>query len=204
MAYTLITYNDKVRGGNVLQAKSVYLIPSSLIAIWPEYTKYGELYSNILEVNYSFVNERSPYETIDDHCLFYGSALRGKIEGAKSILKTKINPIAINGPELIILIPTKSPVRKDCIWFNLEHILEYHPLGKKEILVFLSNGDTIRVDNSYKQFKNRVDRGYILRTKLEERSIRQSLFVLDPEKRYHYQRNNGKLNFEMMIQKKGK
>ncbi|MFC4409961.1 competence protein ComK [Chungangia koreensis] len=188
-----------------MQAKSVYLIPSRLIAILPEYSKYGELYSNILEVNYSFVNERNPYDTIDDHCLYYGSALRGKIEGANSILKTKINPIALNGPESIILIPTKSPMSKDGIWFNLEHIIDFQALGKREILVFLSNGDTIRVENSYKQFKSRVDRGYILRTKLEERQNLQHLqshYILDPGKRYHYQRNNGKLNFEMVIQNK--
>lgn len=172
------------------------------MVILPEYTPFGELHTKVLEEKDSFLLDSRPYTMIDEHFRYFGSGVIGAIDGSKAILKSKINPIALNGPELIILIPTKSHLRNDCIWFNLNHIKEFKPHSQKETLVLLSNGDTIIIDISAKRFAQRVNKGYILRSMLKERQNKQLFYVLDPAKRYHYQRNKGKLNFEMIIERK--
>lgn len=185
-----------------MRSINLYLIQNSLMAILPEYTQYGELKSKMLEERDSFLLDSRPYTTIDEHYRHFGSAIIGAIEGARSILKSRVNPIALNGPELIILIPTKSPFRDDCIWLNLYHIKDFKPHSTTETLVFFSNGDTIVIDISANQFAARLKKGYILRSIMKERQNKKFLYVLDPGNRYHYQRNKGKLNFDMIIKRR--
>ena len=172
------------------------------MAILPEYNHLGELHSKALEQKDSLLMDICPYTMIDEHFRYYGSGIAGAIEGAKAILNAKVNPIALNGPDLIILIPTKSPIRKDCIWLNLHHIKEYKAHSEKETLILFSNGDTIVIDISTRQLAKRINKGYILRSMLKERQNKKLFFVLDPETRYHYHRNKGTLNFEMRIERK--
>lgn len=124
-----------------------HLINEKTVLLTGEYDKYGNLCTRVIEGEKTFVINESPVKKIDNTLLNYGSSFKGALESSKFILgPIKMPPIKINENKGIWLFPTKSFRRKNCVWFNLDHIIKTKPLGVNKTLVIMNYGHTFIIN----------------------------------------------------------
>src|SRR5699024_10409985 len=122
-------------------------------------------------------------KVIDEACRFYGSSLRGRLEGTKNISKiTHKAPIAIDHSLGMYFFPTASPSNHDCSWINHSHVQEIKPCGKKETEVVFKNGETIIVPVSYGSMLNQLQRTAQFRFSLDTR-MEQLKRIIEKERK---------------------
>lgn len=140
-----------------------YMISEKTVLFTGEYDEYGNLCTRIIEGEETFVLKESPVEQIEKTLLSYGSDFNGALNSSKHILgPIKMYPIKINENKGIWLFPTKSFKKKDCVWFNLIHILNTKPHGAKTE-VFMSYGHTFMINMKESAFNNKRQKAQQLR-----------------------------------------
>src|SRR5699024_6331581 len=107
---------------------------------------------------------------IDHACKFFGSSLRGRLEGTKDISKiTHKPPVAIDPSSGMYFFPTASPTNKSCSRIAHSHVELINPIDKNKTEVVFTNGNTIVLDVSYGSMMNQLHRTAQFRYSLDSR-----------------------------------
>lgn len=169
-----------------------------------EYDQYGKLCTRAMAGKSSFLVDRSPLKILDDTLKNIGFDLRGAMAGAKFLLNKKVKcPIMVNPYQGIYLFPNKSPFKKECIWFNPEHIVKTKAVGKKTIVEF-SNGHSILLDSKLPNFNSKIQSANQLKRLSIERGTNQNpiTFYLAKDNNQLIKEKAGKYNFGVLEDEK--
>lgn len=130
----------------------------------------GRPISYILEENTEYISRNSPSKLIDAACMFFGSSLRGRQEGARDIsgLTHKV-PISIDPSSGMYFFPTYSPISPKCSWIAHSHIDKITRLPDRKTEIGFKNGKLITLDVSYGSITNQVRRTAQYRFLLDNR-----------------------------------
>lgn len=177
--------------------KQEYAISSETIMIVPNFNEFGVLTSLLGKKDGVFEAGLSPIQLIDTNLRFRGSSMRGALDGAQTMLEKKnMNPLILDREQDIILFPSVSPYRQDCVWLSLQHVKNYRSFGPGRTQVELSNGSTIVVDVSRQTFTKKIQRAYELRFKMQVEAQRFEGKVMEPGVAYHMFKESDRVNYE--------
>ena len=148
-----------------------FVLDQNTILFLPRYDKSGRLQSIVRNAKGSFDVDLAPTLLMDFNLRYYGSSLRGAIDGANMILGNgHMNPVIVNEKLSLYWFPSKSPYKDDCKWFALHHIKDYFDIGGKRTKIIFSDGSTYIIDMSRSSFDLKVQKAYKLKGKLEDRT----------------------------------
>ena len=135
-----------------------YYINRSTCAIVPIENNMSE----VVEIDTSFIVNKTPIEIIDESCRYFGSSYKGRTEGSKIMLGMNYKlPILIEEFNNLIFFPTSSPRFGQCIWISLNNIKNYMKFNSNSKLLF-NSGKELVVKNSYYSLENQIFRASML------------------------------------------
>lgn len=147
--------------------KEKYEINSSTIAIIPVEQKV----SKVIELDNSFLVNRSTSEIIDESCKYFGSSYLGRHEGTKNLIGVNYkSPIIVEETLELIFFPTASPRLEACMWISLNNIENYY---KEDLCTYISfkNGKQLELEISYGSLENQILRATRLESMLRKRKL---------------------------------
>lgn len=125
--------------------------------------------SKVIELDSSYIVDKSPNEIIDDSCKYFGSSYQGRFDGAKKILNMNYKlPIMIEEFNNLIFFPTSSPRFGECNWISLGNIKNYLKDGAFSKIIFNNDSD-ITLEISYYSLENQIFRATMLDSFLRRR-----------------------------------
>lgn len=131
----------------------------------------GKYVSRVLEDEVEYVMEGKPTKVIEYACAYFGSDLKGRQNGIKSISGiTHKTPIPVDPRNRMYFFPTKSPSHANCSWISHSHIEKVRKLDSKSTEILFKNGRTINVDVSHGILINQIHRTAQIRYLIDERS----------------------------------
>jgi len=140
------------------------------MAILPNYEENNAKSSHVLEESREYIVHSAPTKVIDNACKFFGSSLKGRIEGTKDISGiTHKSPIVVDPSSGMYFFPTASPMNESCSWIAHSHIDQIFPKENNQTEILFKNGKRILFDVSYGSMLNQVHRTAQFRYSLEER-----------------------------------
>lgn len=146
-----------------------YEINNETLAIIP----LDEHKSKVIEVNDEYVIPNSVSNIMENSCNYFGSSLKGRLEGTKSMLGSIYKaPIVVEESRNIIFFPTMSPELLSNSWISLNHILKYEKsmLGT---VIYFPNNKKINVNVPYLSIENQILRSSRLESIYKKRKIMQ-------------------------------
>lgn len=144
-----------------------YEINSSTLAVLPVDSET----SKVLEEEGEYYVKRPVISIIDDSCKYFGSSLKGRNEGTKSLIGGNYKlPVVIEESRNIIFFPTSSPRLEDCAWISLNNLENYFNESRNGIVKF-KNGSTLNVGISIFSLENQVLRASRLENVLRKRKV---------------------------------
>lgn len=147
-----------------------YEITPLTMAVLYNKSEDGMIKTFILEESREYIVHSSPTKIIDYACKFFGSSLKGRLEGTKDISKiTHKAPIAIDPSSGMYFFPTASPTNQKCSWISHSHVEFVKPINNDKTELFFKNGSRISIDVSYGSILNQVQRTAQFRFSLEHR-----------------------------------
>lgn len=147
--------------------KENYEINSSTVAIVPVDSNI----SQVIELENSFLVNRSTSDIIDDSCKFFGSSYVGRHEGTRNLIGINYkSPIIIEESLELIFFPTVSPRMQNCTWISLNHIEDYKKLEFSSMVSF-KNGKKLELEISYGSLENQILRATRLESILRKRKL---------------------------------
>src|SRR5690625_2755310 len=136
-----------------------YEVTPLTMAVLSKKDETGITKTFVLEETREYTVHKTPTKMIDDACKFFGSSLKGRLEGTKGISRiTHKAPIAIDPSSGMYFFPTASPSNMKCSWIAHSHIKDIHPFGKSKTEIKFKNGRSIIVNVSYGSMLNQVQR----------------------------------------------
>ncbi len=142
--------------------------------------EYGNPISYILEESAEYISHQPPSKIIDAACMFFGSSLKGRQEGTRSIsgLNNKV-PISIDPISGMYFFPTFSPWSPKCSWIAHSHIEKVNRLEDNRAEILFKNGKKITLNASYGSVVNQIQRTAQFRYLLDSRmqSLRKELAI---------------------------
>lgn len=112
----------------------------------------GTYRTKIIEEDQVIYSTETPLAIIAESSTENGSAIGGRMETVKAILKTNSKlPSPISPYAGIYFFPTTSARNKKCVWFSYYQIKNYYRVRDK-VAVLLYGGRIIIVNTSYNQF----------------------------------------------------
>ncbi|MDV6376956.1 competence protein ComK [Sporosarcina sp. GW1-11] len=155
--------------------KEAVITPSTSV-IYPNYDGNGKLCAIVLRNGALVRVGVSPTNIVDLSLRYYGSSLRGAIDGAKTILgEISMSPVVVSEVLNLYWFPSKSPSSDDCVWFALAHIYTYKGVDKDRTRVILRDGTSFTIDSSYYSFTQKYQRACMLKNILESRATQMKL-----------------------------
>lgn len=116
------------------------------------------------------VIKRKIKDVLNDCCKYYGSSLKGRIEGTNYLLGSIYKaPIIISEYQEIIMFPTSSFKCDDCMWINYAWIEKYFCDDNKTFIIF-KNGLKIEINISTKIINNQILRSSRLESILKSKN----------------------------------
>ena len=147
-----------------------YEVTPLTMAVLSKKDETGITKTFVLEETREYTVHKTPTKMIDDACKFFGSSLKGRLEGTKGISRiTHKAPIAIDPSSGMYFFPTASPTNTKCSWIAHTHILEIQPIGKSKTKITFKNGKSIILTVSYGSMLNQVQRTAQFRFSLDTR-----------------------------------
>src|SRR5699024_8447384 len=131
----------------------------------------GTFSTVVLEENEEYTVFQTHTKMIDCASKFYGSSLRGRLDGTKDGCNiTYKAPIVIEPGCGMYFFPTESPQNKSCSWLAHSYIADINPIndGSKTVIKF-TNGKIVTIDISYGSMQNQLKRTAQIRYRLNER-----------------------------------
>ena len=122
-----------------------YIIHKGTVAILPDYDKFGNENSVVIEKDRFLHLEKRPRQIIKESFQEMGQDYRGSINGARFVLKRRNKiPFAFFAQDDIVLIPVQTIDNKGTIYLVSSHIQEVDEIPKGAKVVF-KNGVAIHV-----------------------------------------------------------
>ncbi len=166
--------------------------------VYPYYNGVGKLCAVLLKDGELVCVKHSPTEVVDLSMKYFGTSLRGGVDGGKSLLgEVHMMPVMINESLDMYMFPSKSPSSDRCVWFSLTHILTFLPFDKDHTQVILRDGTVFNIDCSYPVFHSRYQRTCMLKTGLTTRVLQMKLKEKGNSKPYLIRRKGKHGNFEI-------
>ena len=142
-----------------------YYINRGTCAIIP----IGKDMSEVIELDCSYVVNRSSKRIIDDSCKYFGSSYQGRFDGSKQILNMNYKlPILIEEFSNIIFFPTSSPRFEHSLWISYNNIKEYSKCENGSKVIFNSNREIV-LKTSYYSIENQIFRSAMLESLIRRR-----------------------------------
>lgn len=130
----------------------------------------GNIQSKVLEELRDYHVEKKPTKVVDYACKYFGSSLKGRLEGTKDISRiTHKAPIAIDPSSGMFFFPTTSPSNGNCSWISHSHVHIVKPFDSDRTELEFKNGRSIVLDVSYGSILNQIQRTAQFRYSLENR-----------------------------------
>lgn len=149
--------------------EAVYEITPLTMAILCEPDENGKVRTKAIEETNHLIINKSPTKIVDDACKFFGSSLKGRLDGTRDISSiTHKAPIAIDPSSGMFFFPTASPINISCSWISHSHIKGVKPIQNQSEVTFI-NGQKILLDVSYGSMLNQIQRTAQFRFSLENR-----------------------------------
>ncbi len=126
--------------------------------------------SHVLEESREYVVHFPPTKVIDNACKYFGSSLKGRLDGTRDISGiTHKSPIVIDPSSGMYFFPTASPINVKCSWIAHSHIEMIIPKEKNLTEILFRNGQRIDLAISYGSMMNQIHRTAQFRYSLEKR-----------------------------------
>lgn len=169
-----------------------YIVTKEMSWMAGVYDKNARLLTRVLDNDEDFLVNMTPVEILDETLNFYGFDLRGALNGAKKVHgNVKMSPFIVIPSHAVCLFPTKSPSRHDCIFINVQHILNTLPRDRSTKIQFIS-GRSLIIPSRYGQFIQKKDKAEQLQRIIAARN--EGKFETSYHKReYFYCRETGLL-----------
>ncbi|GAA0438169.1 competence transcription factor ComK [Lentibacillus halophilus] len=124
----------------------------------------------VLEEEGTWIVENTPSKIMENACKFFGSSLKGRQEGTRSICGiTHKAPISIAPSCGMYFFPTASPSSHKCSWIAHSHIEQVNRGPYRQTEIIFKNGKTILLDVSFGSILNQVQRTAQYRYMLDNR-----------------------------------
>jgi len=147
-----------------------YEISPLTMAILAIENEDGVVNTKIFEAESDYLIHKSPVKMIDRACRYFGSSLRGRLDGTRDICGiTHKAPISIDPASGMYFFPTTSPRNKNCSWIAHSHIDFIQSTHNQMTKLFFKNGKTIVLDISYGSMMNQIQRTAQFRYLLNDR-----------------------------------
>lgn len=178
------------------ETKSVISPGTSMV--YPYYDDEGKLCAVLLKDGAFVRVDKSPTEVVDLSMQFYGTSLRGGIDGGKSLMgKIHMTPVMVNERLDMYLFPSNSPSSTECVWFSLSQILTFLPFDKGVTKVIFRDGNVFTVNCSYSVFQKRYQRTCMLKNGLTALFTQMALGERKESKTYLIRKNHKRGNYEI-------
>lgn len=149
---------------------STYEITPLTLAVIPRKNKNGTISAYILEETRDYIIDFPPKKVIDAACKYFGSSLKGRIEGTRDVSNiTHKPPIAIDPTSGMYFFPTNSPLNTKCTWIAHSHLNSMRTIDVQQTEITFKNGKSIIVDVSYGSIMNQIQRTAQFRYALDNR-----------------------------------
>ncbi|WP_258000401.1 competence protein ComK [Bacillus sp. Marseille-P3661] len=146
--------------------------PYTMAVIGEKLSNETPAYSRILEVEGEFIINLKPTTIIDRSCKYFGSSLKGRLEGTRELTGiTYKPPIAIDPTNEIYMFPTVSPYKDTCAWIAHSYILNYHTVAPEKTIITFTNHQSIILNVSKGSFENQLNKTAQFRFILSKRLI---------------------------------
>ena len=125
--------------------------------------------SEVIELDCSYIVNKSSKRIIDDSCKYFGSSYQGRFDGSKKILNMNYKlPILIEEFSDIIFFPTCSPRFEHSLWISYNNIKEYLKYENGSKIIFNSDKEII-LKTSYYSIENQIFRSAMLESLIRRR-----------------------------------
>ena len=132
-----------------------YEISKGTLAILPNDNEKSVVY----EDNERYIVDQTPFNIMEESCLYFGSSYEGRKKGAKNILGAEYKvPIVVEDSNNLIIFPTTSPQSKDCSWISLKRIKNIKKVDSNNTKIIFDNDKEIIVDCSFRSLENQLSR----------------------------------------------
>ena len=149
---------------------SGYEINPHTMAVLARKNEEGKTTAYVLEADSSYIVTRTPTKLIDFSCAYFGSSLKGRQDGTKTICGiTHKAPISIDPSSGMYFFPTASPTNALCSWISHSHIENVQSGQNLSSKITFKNGKTIELDVSIGSILNQVHRTAQFRYLLDKR-----------------------------------
>ena len=98
----------------------------------------------VMEADADYVFDGDVINTIlDESCIYYGSSLNGRMNGARSILGSVYKtPVMVEETNNLIFFPTTAIENEKNVWIGSNNILNYEKKGKNTVVEWKNNKKT--------------------------------------------------------------
>lgn len=144
-----------------------YIINSETVVVMSN----GDSSCKIYELNNTIDVDLSYIKLIDMSCKYFGSSLKGRIDGSKYYLGCNYKlPIIIDESRDMIAFPTSSYRSEENTFILFNQIKDYDKTDNG-IVIYLKDGKYIELEESFGMFENQYLRAQKLLLKLKRRKI---------------------------------
>ena len=128
----------------------------------------GNSCCKVYEVDDSFEVNMSLKKIIELSCNYFGSSFNGRLEGSRFHLGYNYKlPIIIDETRDIIAFPTRSYRDLNNYFLCLKQIKDYEKVNNN-IAIYLKNGKSIEIEDSFGIFENQYLKAQKLKMKLDK------------------------------------
>lgn len=147
-----------------------YEISPLTLAIIAVENDLGDVNTHVFEDKLDYIIYNSPVNMIDYACRYFGSSLRGRLDGTRDVCGiTHKAPISIDPASGMYFFPTTSPRNKNCSWIAHSHIDFIKATENQKTRIFFKNGESITIDMSPGSMMNQIQRTAHFRFLLNDR-----------------------------------
>lgn len=130
-----------------------YLINNNTLMIIP----FLNGKSKVIEKYITYIINQSPLDIIDKSCKSYGSSYFGRCDSTYFMTGVKYKcPIIISEVNEIIMFPTSSAKKQECIWINYNAIKNYYSVSTNCVELLLINDAKYQLEISSRIISNQI------------------------------------------------
>jgi competence protein ComK len=173
-----------------------------MVLMMGEYSRYGKLCTRVMELDKTFLVDKTPLEVLKDTINYIDFDLKGAQSATNPILgNVSMCPDMVNPIYCLCVFPNQAYKNDDTIWFNPFHIVKTSAYGRYT-LVDLSNGYSIEVHSRLSSFNQKWQNARLSRRTTVERGKSQITLIVDSKRKNLLTKDSsGSYNFEIFLRK---